>query len=155
MTRRTLFSALIFVAAFCADRITKLFALSMLQGTAYSVFPGLNFVLSWNRGVSWSLFATDDFWGFWLLTAVITLMVLGITTYTFLRWLLSLSIAWEVLMLAGAWSNLIDRVFYGAVIDFIQLYAGSYTWPVFNIADACIVIGVGGMLLRSWRESRE
>jgi signal peptidase II len=46
------------------------------------------------------------------------------------------------LILGGAIGNLIDRVFYGEVIDFLDFYWGSYHWPAFNVADSCITIGV-------------
>ncbi len=45
-------------------------------------------------------------------------------------------------ILGGALGNLVDRVAYGAVVDFVHLHAGSFSWYVFNVADAAIVIGV-------------
>jgi signal peptidase II len=57
------------------------------------------------------------------------------------------------LVLGGSLSNLVDRLWYKAVLDFIELYIGPYSWPVFNVADVCIVIGIGGILLRSWRKN--
>jgi len=50
-------------------------------------------------------------------------------------------------VLGGAIGNLIDRVFYGEVIDFLDLYWRNYHWPVFNIADSCITIGVAIALI--------
>lgn len=58
---------------------------------------------------------------------------------------------WEILVFAGAISNLVDRVLYGAVLDFIELYVGRWSWPVFNVADSLIVCGVIGMLFRQWK----
>jgi len=52
-----------------------------------------------------------------------------------------------VMIFSGAIGNLIDRVVYQEVIDFVDIYFGNYHWPAFNFADACITIGVGFMIL--------
>jgi signal peptidase II len=59
------------------------------------------------------------------------------------RWL-SASLA---LVLGGAIGNLIDRLIYGKVVDFLDFYVGEWHWPVFNIADTAITLGVIGMLI--------
>jgi signal peptidase II len=51
------------------------------------------------------------------------------------------------LILGGALGNLYDRISYGYVIDFVELYAGDYRWPAFNVADSAITTGVGLLLL--------
>ncbi len=55
------------------------------------------------------------------------------------------------LVVAGAIGNLIDRVFRGYVVDFFLAYFRDYRWPVFNVADTIICIGVGVLILRSWQ----
>jgi len=66
-----------------------------------------------------------------------------------LRWLLQLgaherfSALGLAMVIGGALGNVIDRVRLGYVIDFIELYAGSYYWPAFNVADSAIVVGAG------------
>ena len=52
-----------------------------------------------------------------------------------------------IMIFSGAIGNLIDRVAYKEVIDFVDIYFGNYHWPAFNFADACITIGVGFMIL--------
>ena len=52
-----------------------------------------------------------------------------------------------IMIFSGAIGNLIDRVVYKEVIDFVDIYFGNYHWPAFNFADACITIGVGFMIL--------
>ena len=54
------------------------------------------------------------------------------------------------LILAGAAGNLYDRFAYGYVVDFLDFYVGSYHWPAFNVADSCITIGAGLLLLDSF-----
>jgi signal peptidase II len=51
------------------------------------------------------------------------------------------------LILGGAAGNLIDRLLHGSVIDFLDFYVGSYHYPAFNVADSCIVIGAGLVIL--------
>jgi signal peptidase II len=50
-------------------------------------------------------------------------------------------------ILGGAVGNLIDRLAYGEVVDFLDFHIGAYTWPTFNVADMCIVVGVGVLVL--------
>jgi len=115
----------------------------------------LNFELLWNRGVSWSLFATDGAKGFWLLTGIIVITFTIFIGYTLWRFLNHFSVGPEILIAAGAFSNLCDRFWYGAVIDFVDLHLEQYHFATFNIADAAIVLGVMCMLLRMWSTPRE
>ena len=55
-------------------------------------------------------------------------------------------------ILGGAIGNLIDRLRYGEVIDFLLFYWGDWSWPAFNVADSCITLGVIGLLWVSWRK---
>ncbi len=99
------------------------------------------------------MFATDGALGFWLLTAIIMAMVLGCAIYTLYRILNHLPALAEIVVLAGALSNVIDRLWFGAVLDFIELYVGTWHWPVFNIADSMILLGVAGIFYRMWRNN--
>lgn len=111
------------------------------------VLPGFNLTLSYNRGAAFSFLADHSGWQRWFFS------VLAVAVSVFLiRWLrqindqdrwLSASIA---LVLGGAVGNLIDRVLYGHVIDFIWLYYDRWSWPVFNIADSAISVGVVAMI---------
>jgi len=66
---------------------------------------------------------------------------------------------WQVLALglifSGASGNLIDRIRFGEVIDFLDVHWYNYHWPAFNIADSAICVGVGIMLVCSWHEERQ
>src|SRR5262249_48186457 len=55
-------------------------------------------------------------------------------------------------ILGGAIGNLIDRLLYGEVIDFLLFYWREWSWPAFNVADSCITVGVIGLLWVSWRK---
>jgi len=86
----------------------------------------LDLVLVWNRGVSFGLFGSGTL-GSWPFVALAVVVSLGLAIW---------------LVLGGALGNVIDRLIYGAVIDFIDLHSGSWHWPAFNIADAAITVGV-------------
>jgi len=142
---------LLFAIAFLADRLTKWWAVTALADGPRAVCYGFNFDLSWNRGVTWSFLTATNAVGYWLLCGAIAAMIIGFTWYIVRRANLHFPIGWEVLVLAGAVSNLIDRLWYGAVVDFISWYVGSFAWPIFNVADACIVVGMMGLLVKmSW-----
>lgn len=57
------------------------------------------------------------------------------------------------LILSGIFGNIMDRVRFGHVVDFLDFHAGGYHWPAFNIADSAIVVAVGIFLWSSWREA--
>jgi len=140
----------LFFLSFILDRVTKWLALSFLSGATKQVCYGFNLVLVWNRGVSWSLFWAETTTAYWILVAFIMFAIIALSAYVLWRFINNFSINWEMLVLGGAISNLIDRLWYGAVIDFIDIYVSVYHWPVFNIADAAIVIGIGGIFIRTW-----
>jgi signal peptidase II len=59
------------------------------------------------------------------------------------------------LILSGAVGNLYDRAAYGYVVDFLDFYIGAYHWPAFNVADSCITIGAGLILLDALRSAAQ
>jgi signal peptidase II len=117
-----------------------------------TVAPFLDLVMVWNRGVSYGLFTQDSDLGRWALVAVGLLGAALFSWWLFRsdRLLPALSLG---LVIAGAVSNAIDRVLYGAVADFFLFRIGSFEWYVFNLADVWIVAGVVGMLL-AWATER-
>ncbi|MFA6263613.1 MAG: signal peptidase II [Candidatus Babeliales bacterium] len=134
-----------------ADRITKMLVL------AYLVIPkapcyGLNLLRTWNSGISWSMLRTIEPWR---LITLQSLLIIALVVYVALQMRKGSMVVGELLLIGGAFSNIVDRLMYGAVLDFIELYIGPYHWPVFNIADIFIVGGVGIMLIKNWRERHD
>lgn len=141
----------VFLSIIGVDRWSKLAALSHLSAGDISVCPGVNFSLIWNRGISWGMFHSSSQVNFIALSCFIGLITLALAYYTF-YWQFyryKLFILWELFVLAGAVSNIIDRIVYGAVVDFIQLYVKDWYWPTFNVADVFVVVGIIGMFLKS------
>jgi len=143
------------------DRLTKLLAENYLSSSeSFVVIPGFfNLLRTENRGAAFSLLAgVEGPLGPGLLIAVSTLAVLAISI---VLWRTSKSAYQDprlrfglALILGGALGNLFDRVVRGAVIDFVELYVGSFHWPAFNVADAAITLGALVALLDMWRARR-
>ncbi|MEM0906286.1 MAG: signal peptidase II [Pseudomonadota bacterium] len=135
-------AAIIVAAIFVADQATKLFVLHGVDFSAgpLRVLPFMNITLVYNRGISYGLFQTEGV-GRWVLVAVTAgaAIALGIWMWRAVRPVVRLALA---MIVGGALGNLVDRVAYGAVVDFVQLHAAGWSWYVFNIADAAIVLGV-------------
>ncbi|QEN89841.1 signal peptidase II [Labrys sp. KNU-23] len=103
--------------------------------------PNLQFVLVWNRGVSYGMFQQETEFGRW---ALISFRIAAVVLL--LAWLARISTKIGAvaigLIIGGALGNAIDGVLYGAVADFFLLHAGDFSWYVFNLADVAIVAGV-------------
>lgn len=129
-----------FISIFFLDRVSKSLVLS--RGFNYSL----------NRGISFSLFHYNSDFNFYIVTAVIALVLSGFTLYTWYEYKLGKSIFGEVCVLSGGLSNLVDRFIYCGVIDFIDIGFGDWHWPTFNIADVFIVFGIGVITLKIVRD---
>ena len=106
-----------------------------------------------NPGAAFSLFAQAPEWfrqPFFFVVPGIAIVALLVFLHQAKEEGLLLTIAVSG-VLAGAIGNLIDRIAYGEVIDFLLVYWGEYHWPVFNVADSCITLGVIGLLWTSFR----
>ena len=137
--------------AFAADQASKLWLLRGFDLPARSpveVAPGVDLVMAWNRGVSYSLLTSDTEAGRWLLIAA-TLAASGALAVWLWRSGTALTCVALGLLIGGALGNLVDRIAYGAVVDFVSLHAGSFRWYVFNGADCAITAGVV-LLLVEW-----
>ncbi len=102
-------------------------------------------VLVWNRGISYGLFAADSQGQVWFLVAVKSAITLVLIIWLFRNAdrLTALALG---LLIGGAIGNTIDRVLYGAVVDFASLHAVGFYWYVFNLADVWVVAGVALLL---------
>ncbi|MGX1099225.1 signal peptidase II [Amorphus sp. MBR-141] len=131
------------------DQAVKLWLLNVVDLAATGplrVTPFLDLVLVWNQGISYGMFQQETDLGRWLLvvfTGIITLFLGYWLAVARDRWT-SASLA---LIVGGAVGNGIDRIAYGAVADFVHVFVGSFSWYVFNVADAAIALGVIGLLV--------
>jgi signal peptidase II len=152
MTIAARLGASVALVTLALDQASKLYflfvdVLSLREPVALA--PFLELVVVWNRGISYGLFQQHTDLGRWILIVISILASIGLGFWirrTTGR-LLSASLG---LIAGGAIGNVIDRLAYGAVFDFLQLHWGSWSWYVFNVADAAIVAGVVGLLYDSF-----
>lgn len=120
----------------------------MIPPRVIEITSNFNLVLGWNRGVSFGLFNQDSTYGPYILTAVALAIVIGLSI-----WLWKSTTHWSAialgLVIGGAIGNVIDRIQYGAVVDFLDFHAFGYHWPAFNVADSAICVGAVLLILES------
>jgi len=130
-------------AVVVADLATKAWVSRVFApGDVLQVTSFFNLVLTFNPGAAFSFLAGAGGWQRWFFTAVA--IAISVVLVVMLRRphrdrLVPLALA---LVLGGALGNLWDRLTLGHVVDFIQLHAGGYYWPAFNVADSAITVGV-------------
>jgi len=143
---------IIFVIGLILDYITKIWALDTLKGKPDITIIKEFFDFSYleNRGAAFGIFQGRVY-----LLAAVTLIIIGVFFFYYLRTkkktlLFTVSTA---LILTGALGNLIDRLRYGFVVDFISWHwKDAYYFPTFNVADICITIGTGLLVIYILKE---
>ena len=137
-----------------ASKLYTLFVYSLPVKEPVELGPFVNLIVVWNRGISYGLFQQNGDFGRWVLIAVSILAAIGLSFW--IRRAAGRVLAMSLgLIVGGALGNVIDRLAYGAVFDFIQLHLGDWSWYVFNVADAAIVAGVFGLLYDSFVLDRQ
>jgi signal peptidase II len=144
---------LIFFSAFVSDQLSKWLILMNLDLANQDLMPVevtsfLNFDISWNRGISLGVFSNSSNLVLGFLSFISLFIVFMILVYAVFEHKKGRFVGFEMLMIAGAISNLFDRIVCKAVLDFIDLHVLGMNWPTFNLADVWIVIGAIGILLR-------
>jgi signal peptidase II len=133
-----------------ASKLWLLFGLGLAENGPYAVTSFMDIVLAWNRGISYGLFQQGTDIGRWGLVVIsfVAAIWLGRWMWREQRRLTIISLA---LIVGGALGNGVDRAVYGAVVDFVHLHYGNFSWYIFNVADAAIVVGVAALLYESFR----
>jgi signal peptidase II len=124
------------------DQLSKWVVVNHIQfGETIYVAPFWNWVLTFNPGAAFSFLADQPGWQRWFFSV----LALGVSGWIALELrrhpeekLMALALA---LVMGGALGNVIDRIRFGAVVDFIQWHAAGYYWPAFNVADSAITLG--------------
>ncbi len=139
---RNLYYLLIALLIIVLHQLAQTVVYDMIEahGGQLKVLPFFNLVEVWNSGISFGMFRNLAY-GQWILSAVsavITLVMLGLLWRAHSSWVASaLS-----LIIGGAIGNLIDRIRFGAVADYLDFHAFGYHWPAFNVTDMAICAGV-------------
>ena len=125
------------------DQLTKVIAKSsLLEGISQPVTSFLNWTLVYNPGAAFSFLAQAGGWQRWFFTGIVLIaavVMIWLIRKNTSQTLFCLTMS---LILSGAIGNVIDRILYGAVVDFVDLHYAGWHWPAFNIADSAITIGV-------------
>ena len=133
--------AILLVIVLIFDQSSKQFMISWIFSTPriYAVTPFLNFVPVWNPGISFGMFAD----GGEVFRVCLTVLAFAVVGWFFVH-ASSLSHKQQIaagLVSGGAIGNAIDRLRFGKVVDFIDVYVQTWHWPAFNVADAAITVG--------------
>jgi len=136
---------LIALITLALDQATKLWLYFVAEITTWTepvaLAPFVSLTLVWNRGISYGLFQQSSEAGRWALIVLSFAAAIGLSVWLTRGVHRAVAIGLG-LLIGGAVGNAIDRLIYGAVLDFVHLHAGSFSWYVFNVADAAIVAGV-------------
>ena len=137
------------------DQLTKIAVLkTFTYGESRPITGFFNLVLAYNKGAAFSFLAAAGGWQRWFFTG------LGVAAALFIVWLLKRHRGQKMfcfalaLILGGALGNVIDRVIYGHVVDFLDFYLHNYHWPAFNVADCGITIGAVLLIVDELRRVR-
>ena len=132
------------------DQVTKItMSKLLLYGQSEPITTYFNLVMVYNKGAAFSFLSDQPGWQRYFFTGV------SVIASVFILWMLKRNpdqrlFCWSLaLILGGAIGNLIDRVAYGHVIDFLDFYVRGWHWPAFNIADMAIVVAAIALVLQS------
>lgn len=124
------------------DQLSKVMIAKLLAKAGHlTITSFFNLVLAYNKGAAFSFLASESGWQRYMFTGISAAASLFLI-YLLKRHAGQKLFCWGVaLILGGAIGNLIDRVLYGHVIDFLDFHAAGWHWPAFNVADSAICIG--------------
>jgi signal peptidase II len=135
-----------------ADQATKWLASELLSSQPpVVVTPFFNFVLAHNTGAAFSFLAEGSGWQRWLFAGIAVVAAALISILIRRHAGERLFCSGLALILGGALGNLVDRLAWGHVVDFLQLHAGAWYWPAFNVADSAITVGAVLVVVDSFR----
>lgn len=153
--RRILITGAIIVAVIALDTLAQAWVFASLQDSsgAIIVTPFFRLVRVWNHGVSFGMFQSIAY-GQWILSALAFVIIAILGHMLWKATDRTHAVAYS-LIIGGALGNVLDRVLYGAVADYLDFHAYDYHWPAFNITDSAIFIGVLLLILFSGKRPVE
>ena len=135
------FGIILFI--FLADRISKLYILSVLEDLGFvdiSINSNINLILVWNSGIGFGLLSFDQSNIYNAITTLIIFINLFIV-YLIIK-TNDFRVYFFLIILGGSLGNLFDRIYYSAVPDFIDISYNDFHWFIFNVADIFISLGI-------------
>lgn len=155
MSRQHVIRLVQFLAIVCGilviDQVSKWLILEVVDLDTrrnVEVTSFFSLVMVWNYGVSFGMLAAPGTLMPYLLKGLALIICSALTVMAVRSANTTERVAYG-LIVGGALGNVIDRVAYGAVVDFLYFHIGELGWPAFNVADSCIFLGVGYLIVRS------
>ncbi|OEY87108.1 signal peptidase II [Wolbachia pipientis] len=143
---KKLYLLVIIIIAF-ADQASKLYVNALIDEEGYiEICSFIKLIEVWNSGISFGLFSTLPYRD--LLFSVFAIIIINILLYLLYQANDRLTCIGFTLMIGGAIGNVVDRIYWKAVYDFIHFHIGDWYWPAFNLADCYIA---GGMLILMYK----
>ena len=137
------------------DQLTKVVITQILNyGESRMITGFFNLVLAYNKGAAFSFLADQGGWQRWFFTIIAAVAIVFIVYLLRRNASQRLFCTGLALILGGAIGNLIDRVLYGHVIDFLDFHVSGWHWPAFNVADSAILVGAALFILDELRRKR-
>jgi len=134
------------------DQVSKWIMVSWLSlYETVAVIPYFNLTMAHNTGAAFSFLAGAGGWQRWFFVGLAIAISIGLFIWLDKLAKTKLEAVSVSLILGGAIGNVIDRLYFGYVIDFLDVYYGTYHWPAFNIADSAIVVGAALLIIDSFR----
>ncbi|CCF78146.1 lipoprotein signal peptidase [Wolbachia endosymbiont of Onchocerca ochengi] len=131
-----------------SDQMSKLYINSLIdEGKSIEVSSFIKLVKVWNTGISFGMFSTLPYSDFFF--SISSILIISILIYLIHKSNDKLTYFSFSLMVGGAIGNVADRIYWGAVYDFIYFHIGNWYWPAFNLADIYIACGTF-ILLYKW-----
>lgn len=139
------------VLAVILDQVTKVWLFRLLVNEGRSpieVLPFFNLVTVWNYGVSFGMFNSGSGAAAWIFIGLALAITAALAVWLSRvdRPLIAAALG---LVIGGAIGNIVDRVRFGAVFDFLDFHAFGWHWPAFNVADSAITVGVAALFIDS------
>jgi len=146
--KKILLNFIVIFIIFLVDRVSKIYILKVAEvGNTVDIYINsyLNFYLIWNKGIAFGLFSFNENFIYNIITFVITIiifivLVMIVNANGFRKYCL-------LFVLGGSLGNLVDRIYYSAVPDFIDLHINDFHWFIFNVADIFITLGIICLIL--------
>ncbi len=148
LNKNFLINLILILSIFLLDRISKIYVIYLdkkLFGSEIFSSKFLNIILMWNEGIAFGLLSFKEKFLYNILTLIILIIILiiffmitkndGFKKYSLL------------MILGGALGNVFDRIFYGAVPDFLDFHIGNFHWFIFNVSDIFITFGIMIMII--------
>ena len=156
LNKNFLINLILILTIFLLDRVSKIYVIYLDKkffGSEIFSSKFLNIILMWNEGIAFGLLSFNEKSFYNILTIIILIIILIIF------FMITKSDGFKkyplLMILGGALGNVFDRIFYGAVPDFLDLHVGNFHWFIFNVSDIFITFGIMIMIILEFTDKKK